>query len=123
MTKEELNDLKREHNKLRAEGCELWERIEVVFERVIELRKQVEAADPDDYDPIRLIFAGDFEVEPKFASVSCSQCGQEFGPGDHGFSHCENHWNKKTPNVLVQGREPVGEASAGTAGYAATDKD
>lgn len=27
----------------------------------------------------------------KFANVFCSQCGQEFGPGDHGFSHCENH--------------------------------
>ena len=29
--------------------------------------------------------------KPKFANVFCSQCGQEFGPGDHGFSHCENH--------------------------------
>lgn len=28
---------------------------------------------------------------PKFENVSCSQCGQEFGPGDHGFSHCQNH--------------------------------
>ena len=27
----------------------------------------------------------------KFEQVSCSQCGGEFGPGDHGFSHCENH--------------------------------
>jgi hypothetical protein len=24
-------------------------------------------------------------------TVSCSQCGGDFGPGDHGFSHCENH--------------------------------
>ena len=112
MTKEELNDLKREHNKLRAEGYELWERIEVVFERVTELRKQIEAADPDDYDPIRLIFAGDFDVEPKFASVSCSQCGQDFGPGDHGFSHCENHTNE-THNAEVSG---AGTASAGLPG-------
>jgi hypothetical protein len=28
---------------------------------------------------------------PKFETTSCSQCGGEFGPGDHGFSHCENH--------------------------------
>lgn len=28
---------------------------------------------------------------PRFANVSCSQCGKEFGPGDSGFSHCENH--------------------------------
>ena len=28
---------------------------------------------------------------PVFAQVFCSQCGQEFGPGYHGFSHCEDH--------------------------------
>ena len=28
---------------------------------------------------------------PKFANVSCSQCGQDFGPGDHGYSHCIDH--------------------------------
>lgn len=27
----------------------------------------------------------------KFAQTWCSQCGREFGPGNHGFSHCENH--------------------------------
>lgn len=27
----------------------------------------------------------------RFPSVSCSQCGCEFGPGDHGFSHCDSH--------------------------------
>ena len=29
--------------------------------------------------------------EPRFAQTSCSQCGQEFGPGDSGFSHCIDH--------------------------------
>lgn len=29
--------------------------------------------------------------KPRFQNVSCSQCGRDFGPGDHGFSHCENH--------------------------------
>lgn len=28
---------------------------------------------------------------PKFENVGCSSCGRDFGPGDHGFSHCENH--------------------------------
>lgn len=28
---------------------------------------------------------------PKFDNVFCSSCGEEFGPGDHGFSHCEDH--------------------------------
>lgn len=28
---------------------------------------------------------------PKFDKTFCSQCGGEFGPGDHGFSHCSDH--------------------------------
>lgn len=28
---------------------------------------------------------------PQFQNVFCSNCGQEFGPGNDGFSHCENH--------------------------------
>ena len=28
---------------------------------------------------------------PKFAETSCSQCGAQFGPGDWGYSHCEDH--------------------------------
>ena len=27
----------------------------------------------------------------KFQNTFCSQCGGEFGPGDHGYSHCRNH--------------------------------
>lgn len=27
----------------------------------------------------------------KFQNVYCSQCGQGFGPGDSGFSHCQDH--------------------------------
>lgn len=33
-----------------------------------------------------------------FPNVSCSHCGQDFGPGMHGFSTCESH----------EGRNPVG---------------
>jgi len=29
--------------------------------------------------------------KPHFENVSCSQCGKSFGPGDHGYSHCEAH--------------------------------
>jgi hypothetical protein len=28
---------------------------------------------------------------PKFPIVSCSQCGTEFGAGDHGYSYCRHH--------------------------------
>ena len=31
--------------------------------------------------------------KPKFEVTHCSQCGQEFGPGDYGFSHCDSHKN------------------------------
>lgn len=34
----------------------------------------------------------------KFANVYCSQCGADFGPGDHGYSHCENHKRVPTDN-------------------------
>jgi hypothetical protein len=29
--------------------------------------------------------------KPRFDNTFCSQGGGEFGPGDNGFSHCENH--------------------------------
>lgn len=29
----------------------------------------------------------------RFQKGYCSQCGREFGPSNHGFSHCENHSN------------------------------
>lgn len=29
----------------------------------------------------------------KFEKTHCSQCGGEFGPGDHGYSHCSDHWS------------------------------
>lgn len=34
---------------------------------------------------------GKADEQPKFTNVFCSQCGKDFGPGDHGYSHCENH--------------------------------
>lgn len=32
-----------------------------------------------------------FTKRRRFANVSCSQCGREFGPGDSGYSHCKDH--------------------------------
>lgn len=31
----------------------------------------------------------------KFPITHCSQCGGEFGPGDHGYSHCEDHAKRR----------------------------
>lgn len=33
----------------------------------------------------------------KFERTACSQCHREFGPGDHGFSHCRNHRSRTAP--------------------------
>jgi hypothetical protein len=27
-----------------------------------------------------------------FKNTYCSQCGKKFGPGMHGYSHCEDHY-------------------------------
>jgi len=32
---------------------------------------------------------------PRYPEVGCSQCGRRFGPGDHGFSHCDSHKHLK----------------------------
>jgi DNA-directed RNA polymerase subunit RPC12/RpoP len=31
------------------------------------------------------------KVRYKFSNVFCSQCGNDFGPGNHGFSACKEH--------------------------------
>jgi hypothetical protein len=28
---------------------------------------------------------------PRFQQTYCSQCGGAFGPGNYGYSHCEDH--------------------------------
>jgi len=28
---------------------------------------------------------------PRFPITYCSQCGEEFGPGEQGYSHCNDH--------------------------------
>lgn len=32
---------------------------------------------------------------PRFSNVGCSACGQTFGPGDAGFSHCADHISRR----------------------------
>lgn len=36
----------------------------------------------------------------KFKQTFCSQCGKEFGPANHGYSHCTDH----VANDKVSGR-------------------
>lgn len=35
------------------------------------------------------------DERPRFANVLCSSCGQKFGPGNAGFSHCRDHLNRR----------------------------
>lgn len=48
---------------------------------------------------------------PRFSEVSCSQCGETFGPGDSGFSHCDQHEN---PHGLPWRVAPWGDGSSPT---------
>ncbi len=65
------------------------------------LHRRADAAgiDPAQYTPDRSDFdaavAKITGAAPRFPDVSCSQCGQSFGPGDSGFSHCANHRHLK----------------------------
>ena len=49
---------------------------------------------------------------PRYESTSCSQCGHEFGPGDHGYSHCQDHPGYKRDEMraeLVEMADDKGE--------------
>ena len=37
-----------------------------------------------------------YQPKPEFKRVYCSQCGEEFGPRDSGYSHCEDHKDEMT---------------------------
>ncbi len=42
----------------------------------------------------------------RFPEVSCSQCGRSFGPGNSGFSHCEDHEVARLPADDTKGSTP-----------------
>lgn len=44
----------------------------------------------------------------RFAKTHCSQCGKEFGPGDHGFSHCFDHRSSKKFQHVITVKIPCG---------------
>lgn len=45
----------------------------------------------------------------KFKRTSCSSCGGEFGPGDSGFSHCDQHDLGQVCAQLRRAREVIAE--------------
>ncbi|QTD88766.1 hypothetical protein [Burkholderia anthina] len=53
-----------------------------------------------------LIKAGRKEVpkrSPRFENVSCSGCGRDFGPGDSGYSSCDEHAPTKVRHIRICG--------------------
>jgi len=51
--------------------------------------------------------SGDPPQMAKFENVSCSQCGQSFGPGEHGYSHCSDHGTEEVRVVFDGPPGPV----------------
>ena len=55
-----IEEMKREHDALIIKGRPLMDELEAMTARVNEIRKFIEEADPDEYDGVRLLFAGTF---------------------------------------------------------------
>lgn len=55
-----IEEMKREHDALILKGRPLMDELEAMTVRVNEIRKLIEEADPDEYDGVRLLFAGTF---------------------------------------------------------------
>ena len=64
MTPKEINDLKKEHNRLQEEGEEVYQRVLELHEKCTWLQQQIRDAEGDDYDPIPLIFGEGFWIDP-----------------------------------------------------------
>lgn len=64
MTPKEINDLKKEHNRLLEEGQEVYARVMELHKQCLDLQKQISEAEGPDYDPIPLIFGDGFWIDP-----------------------------------------------------------
>lgn len=73
--------LREQNNLLRAELEVVRRERQLIRDELLGLQTLLQ-------DPVQM-------PEYRFPNVTCSQCGGEFGPGNHGFSHCENHQYKR----------------------------
>lgn len=64
MTPKEINDLKKEHNRLQEAGRETYLRMLHLYEQCTDLQQQIKEAEGPDYDPIPLIFGDGFWIDP-----------------------------------------------------------
>ena len=63
MTPEELNDMKRLHNKIMEEGQAAYKKVMECYEKMMPLRKQIEAIEGEDYDGLPLIFGDGYWID------------------------------------------------------------
>ena len=59
----ELNAIKRKHNRLLKEGQDKFAELETIAEEMLALRKKIETAEGDDYDPIPVFFGSGFWID------------------------------------------------------------
>ena len=64
MTPKEINELKKEHNRLLEEGQEVYAKVMDLHKRCLELQRQIQQVEGPGYDPIPLIFGEGFWVDP-----------------------------------------------------------
>ena len=64
MTPKEINDLKKEHNRLLEDGQELYAKVMRLHAQCLTLQQQIKDAEGSDYDPIPLIFGEGFWINP-----------------------------------------------------------
>ena len=60
---EKINELKQRHDELHKKGCDMLDELEAMAKEVVALRQTIEQMDPDEYDPIRMIFGGRFNED------------------------------------------------------------
>ena len=64
MTPKEINDLKKEHNKLQEKGQEVYAIVMELHKKCMDIQQQLIDAEGNDYDPIPLIFGDGFYIDP-----------------------------------------------------------
>lgn len=70
-------------------------------EAMAALEREINAPVVTNVEPLEGMLVLDLP-KARFPNVICSNCGQAFGPGDSGFSHCQSHrhlralsWNEE----------------------------
>jgi len=58
-----LNDMKRKHTAIQREGKRMYTRLLEMYEECNELQSMIRGIEKDDYDPIPLIFGGEFYID------------------------------------------------------------